>query len=99
MSSGTSSRSAWFLDRCSISFTLLLIILIFVSPVAVRAQDAAPPPTQQDQSPQQAQPQQPSPPLTVPTIKAESRIVRVDVIVTDKKGNYVHDLSPNDFRG
>jgi VWFA-related protein len=31
-------------------------------------------------------------------IRAESRVVRVDVIVTDKKGNYVHDLTPKDFR-
>jgi VWFA-related protein len=35
---------------------------------------------------------------TAPVIRAESRIVRVDVIVTDKKGNYIHDLSPKDFR-
>jgi len=33
-----------------------------------------------------------------PVIRAESRVVRVDVIVTDKKGNYVHDLAPADFR-
>src|ERR1700723_1927251 len=32
-----------------------------------------------------------------PVIRAESRVVRVDVIVTDKKGNYLHDLSPKDF--
>ncbi len=35
---------------------------------------------------------------TVPVIREESRVVRVDVIVTDKKGNYVHDLAPADFR-
>src|SRR5271168_1076554 len=31
-------------------------------------------------------------------IKAETREVRVDVVVTDKKGNYVQDLTTNDFR-
>lgn len=30
-------------------------------------------------------------------LRAESRVVRVDVIVTDKKGNYIHDLSSKDF--
>jgi VWFA-related protein len=33
-----------------------------------------------------------------PSIKTESRAVRVDVIVTDKKGNYIHDLKAEDFR-
>jgi len=33
-----------------------------------------------------------------PTIKAESRLVLVDAVVTDKKGNYVHDLTQNDFK-
>src|SRR5580693_8776166 len=32
------------------------------------------------------------------SIKAETREVRVDVVVTDKKGNYVQDLTTNDFR-
>ncbi len=33
-----------------------------------------------------------------PTIKAESRLVLVDSVVTDKKGNYVKDLALKDFR-
>src|SRR5580765_3607578 len=33
-----------------------------------------------------------------PAIKAESRLVLVDAVVTDKKGNYVHDLTQNDFK-
>ena len=33
-----------------------------------------------------------------PAIKSESRVVRVDTIVTDKKGNYIHDLKSGDFR-
>lgn len=32
------------------------------------------------------------------TIKAESRLVLVDVVVTDKKGNYIPDLTEKDFR-
>jgi VWFA-related protein len=32
------------------------------------------------------------------TIKAEARLVLVDTIVTDKKGNYLGDLSEKDFR-
>ena len=33
-----------------------------------------------------------------PSIKAETREVRVDVVVTDKKGNYIQDLTTKDFR-
>ncbi|MGA7224418.1 MAG: VWA domain-containing protein, partial [Candidatus Acidiferrales bacterium] len=32
-----------------------------------------------------------------PAIKAETREVRVDVVVTDKKGNYIQDLTNKDF--
>ncbi len=44
--------------------------------------------------------QQPAPQAqtAAPSIKTESRAVRVDVIVTDKKGNYIHDLKAEDFR-
>lgn len=51
-----------------------------------------------------ARAQQPPPPANqpptnaAPVLHAESRVVRVDVIVTDKKGNYIHDLTPKDFR-
>ncbi|MGB2590559.1 MAG: VWA domain-containing protein [Candidatus Acidiferrum sp.] len=31
-------------------------------------------------------------------IKTESRLVLVDAVVTDKKGDYVHDLTQNDFK-
>src|ERR1700735_2656543 len=48
-------------------------------------------------SAQQAPVQQPAP-QAAPAIKAESKIVRVDVVVTDKKGNYVHDLKADDFK-
>src|SRR5579885_1847421 len=31
-------------------------------------------------------------------IRAETRLVLVDAVVTDKKGNYIRDLSQKDFR-
>ncbi len=39
-------------------------------------------------------------PLACPQepIRSESRLVLVDTVVTDKKGNYVRDLTQNDFR-
>src|SRR5271163_837867 len=49
-------------------------------------------------------PQAPAPPApeatqqSGPAIKAESRLVLVDAVVTDKKGAYVHDLTQNDFK-
>jgi VWFA-related protein len=42
--------------------------------------------------------QQPASQVAAPAIKSESRTVRVDVVVTDKKGNYVHDLKADDFK-
>jgi VWFA-related protein len=33
-----------------------------------------------------------------PIIRAEKKLVLVDVVVTDKKGDYVHDLTAKDFR-
>ena len=53
--------------------------------------------------------QEPSPPATAaqtPTVQAapgvvikkEAKLVLVDVVVTDKKGNYVHDLEQKDFK-
>ena len=39
---------------------------------------------------------QQTPPSTV--IRTETRVVLVDVVVTDKKDNYVHDLTQKDFK-
>jgi len=53
---------------------------------------------------QQAQETSPSSPTTqapaagVPAIRAETKLVRVDVVVTDKKGNYIHDLTLSNFK-
>ena len=61
-------------------------------------QAAAPGPAasapQQEASPTTAQQQTPP----GPAIKAVTREVRVDVVVTDKKGNYIQDLTTKDFR-
>ena len=48
-----------------------------------------------------AQAQQPNaqaPASTPPVIKTETRLVLVDTVVTDKKGNYIRDLTAKDFR-
>jgi len=45
---------------------------------------------------QQAAPQNAS--ASVPTITTETRLVLVDTVVTDKKGNYLRDLTQKDFR-
>lgn len=41
-------------------------------------------------------PQTPSAPPRV--IRSEKRVVLVDTVVTDKKGNYIHDLTGKDFK-
>ncbi len=53
----------------------------------------------------QGQPAPPPPPAASPTdqqpavvIRKESKLVLVDAVVTDKKGNYVRDLTQNDFK-
>ena len=64
------------------------------------SQQTAPPPAEKAEDAQQSQPS-PQPqgtPQSVPVVRSETRVVRVDVIVTDKKGNYIHDLTANDFR-
>jgi len=43
--------------------------------------------------------QQAAPPAApTPVIKAEARLVLVDTVVVDKKGNYIKDLTAKDFR-
>ena len=64
-------------------------------PSLAQAQQAQPPA-------QQAQAQNPAPPpasdSSTPVFKAETRLVLVDTIVTDKKGNYITDLTVRDFK-
>ena len=64
--------------------------LVLVSPSIVRAQQSAPAATAPTPA---AQPGT----VTENVLRAQSRVVRVDVIVTDKKGKYVHDLTAKDF--
>ena len=64
--------------------------LVLVSPAIVRAQQSAPAAAAPSPA---AQP----PAVTENVLRAQSRVVRVDVIVTDKKGKYVHDLTAKDF--
>lgn len=66
----------------------LLAVIVFPSPI--RAQDSEP-------AKPDGQAQQP-PVATGPVIRTESRMVLVDAVVTDKKGNYVHDLTQKDFK-
>src|SRR5713226_7809980 len=59
-------------------------------PARSRAQGQPTPPPPQAASPAEQQP--------VVVIKKESKLVLVDSVVTDKKGNYVRDLTQNDFK-
>src|SRR6204780_5298333 len=88
----------------------LLVLTMFMVGLnwAVTAQDpppatsapAQPPATPSAQTPAQA-PASTPPPTALPqgaVIKSESKLVIVDAVVTDKKGNYVHDLKQGDFK-
>ncbi len=68
-----------------------------VSPAAIRAQQTTQPASQQPPQTAQPAPAQSQIPIA-PPVKSEVRVVRVDVVVTDKKGNYIHDLAATDFR-
>src|SRR3989441_4897552 len=60
------------------------------APASSRAQEQPTPPPPQAASPADLQP-------TV-VIKKESKLVLVDAVVADKKGNYIRDLTQNDFK-
>ena len=66
------------------------LLALFASPSPVGAQNPEP------AKPEGQTQQQPM--ATSPVIRTESRVVLVDAVVTDKKGNYVHDLSQKDFK-
>jgi len=69
---------------------VLGLLALFASPMPVCAQNPEP------AKPEGQTQQQPM--ATAPVIRTESRVVLVDAVVTDKKGNYVHDLSQKDFK-
>ncbi|MGB7555853.1 MAG: VWA domain-containing protein [Candidatus Korobacteraceae bacterium] len=55
----------------------------------------------QQAQPQTQQAQSPVPPVSdgsTPVFKAETRLVLVDTVVTDKKGNYITGLTAKDFK-
>src|SRR5882724_11400583 len=68
--------------------------------LAAGAMCFAPAPSQGQGQPVPATPQAASPAEQQPVvvIKKESKLVLVDSVVTDKKGNYVRDLTQNDFK-
>jgi VWFA-related protein len=66
----------------------LAVAVMFLVPVSSWGQGQPAPP-----QPQAATAEQP-----VVVIKKESKLVLVDSVVTDKKGNYVRDLTQNDFK-
>jgi VWFA-related protein len=66
------------------------LFAVVTFPAPLRAQNSEP------AKPEAAAQQQPI--ATSPVIRTESRVVLVDAVVTDKKGNYVHDLTQKDFK-
>ncbi|HEY6392793.1 MAG TPA: VWA domain-containing protein, partial [Bryobacteraceae bacterium] len=62
--------------------------ILVPAPVRGQGQPAAPPP----------QAAAPAEQISGAMIKKESKLVLVDSVVTDKKGNYVRDLTQNDFK-
>jgi len=66
--------------------------LMFLVPVPARSQGQEQPPPPPPPAAAAAE-QQP-----VVVIKKESKLVLVDSVVTDKKGNYIRDLTQNDFK-
>jgi len=89
-------KSRRIMDRLSVAVSLCALLVawqMFGSPCLARAQDApspAAPPAEAEPTVQKQQ--------NGPAVRSETRLVRVDVIVTDKKGNYIHDLSAKDFK-
>ena len=77
--------------RC-LAYGVLAAALAAPLALGVRAQDAPP----QQPAPAPA-PAAPASPEQTPIFRADINFVRVDVIVTDRQGNPVHDLKQEDF--
>ena len=79
------------------NISIVALGLVFcAAPRLLRAQQATPPPPA-------AAPTSPATaaadiPQSGTIIHKETKVVLVDAVVTDKKGNYVHDLAQGDFR-
>src|SRR5947209_10553904 len=83
-------------NRCFLLAVIFSAALVLVTwrgreLVAVHAQQ--PPPQAQPVSATEAQPQ-----TQGPVFKSQTKLVLVDSTVTDKKGNYIRDLTQKDFR-
>src|SRR5689334_8565734 len=75
-------------ERCRATLPLLMVALC----------GSAGEPTRAPALPQgAAQPGSQAPITTPGVIKAQANLVMVDVIATDKKGNYIHDLEAREF--
>ena len=83
----TTQRMNWTKPQVLLALGLFAVAA-FGGPL--RAQN--PEPAKPDVPPQQ------QPVATSQVIRAESRVVLVDAVVTDKKGNYIHDLTQKDFK-
>jgi VWFA-related protein len=59
---------------------------------------AAPLWAQEPPAPPPPPPASPAGQQSTAVIKRETKLVLVDAVVTDKKGNYIHDLTQNDFK-
>ncbi|HKW61753.1 MAG TPA: VWA domain-containing protein [Candidatus Acidoferrum sp.] len=79
-------RSCLAAGRLAAAITALLV---FGSVQPARAQQQPAPPPSQATAPADQQ---------AAVIKRETKLVLVDAVVADKKGNYVHDLTQNDFK-
>jgi VWFA-related protein len=79
---------------------LVLTLTIVAHPSARQSSQPQPPAAQEKPPPaaQEKPPPQDPPPQQPPVIRSGINFVRVDVIVTDRKGNPVLDLKPEEFR-
>src|SRR4029077_4051101 len=82
----------------SIVPSIAVAAIFWIAPARLAAQAPAPEPpvTEDSRAGTQTPPVDASQGAAV--IKRESKLVLVDAIVTDKKGNYVHDLTQKDFK-
>ncbi len=81
-------RNCWKGIRLAAALAALAALLVYGNAQPARAQQQPAPPQTAAPADQQA----------VAVIKKETRLVLVDAVVTDKKGNYVRDLTQNDFK-
>ncbi len=81
--------------RLRLAYSVLAAVLAAPLALGVKAQDAQGPPPAPAQQPAPA----PAAPADQPTpvFRSDINFVRVDVIVTDRQGNPVHDLKQEDF--